>query len=53
MVNLNKKDAKKKIEMLQAMYLDIFVFAEILFGDKDNAMHYHVRSKSQNFNRYG
>jgi hypothetical protein len=51
MVNLNKKDAKKKIEMLQAMYLDIFVFAEILFGDKDNAMHYHVRSKSPNFHR--
>ena len=42
---------KQKMEMLRAMYLDIFTFAEVLFGDKENSMHYHVRSKSPEFHR--
>ena len=42
---------KQKVEMLQAMYLDIFTFADILFGDEENSMHYHVRSKSPDFHR--
>jgi predicted phage terminase large subunit-like protein len=38
-------------DLLKAMYLDIFTFAEILFGDKDNSMHYHIRNKSPEFHR--
>jgi len=37
--------------MMRAMYLDIFTFAEVLFGDPDNSMHYHVRNKSPDFHR--
>ena len=33
------------------MYLDIFTFADVLFGDPDNSMHYHCRSKSPDFHR--
>ena len=33
------------------MYMDIFTFAEVLFGDPENSMHYHVRSKSPDFHR--
>ena len=51
MAKAKKKQIQNKTEMLKAMYLDIFVFAEILFGDKDNAMHFHVRSKSPDFHR--
>ena len=48
---LTSLSEKKKSEMLKAMYLDIFTFAEILFGDKENPMHFHVRSKSPDFHR--
>ena len=40
-----------KLEMLKAMYIDIFFFAEVLFGDPENAMHYHCRSKSPDFHK--
>tara|TARA_R110001606_G_scaffold128674_2_gene263316 strand:+ start:113 stop:1753 length:1641 start_codon:yes stop_codon:yes gene_type:complete len=43
--------AEEKQKMLEAMYLDIFTFAEILFGDPDNPMHYHCRDKSPDFHR--
>ena len=36
---MEKVDKKQK--MLEAMYLDIFTFADVLFGDPDNSMHYH------------
>ena len=46
---MEKVDKKQK--MLEAMYLDIFTFADVLFGDPDNSMHYHCRSKSPDFHR--
>ena len=42
-------DQKKAI--LQRMYVDPFLFAQFLFGDKDNAMHYHMRCESPEFHR--
>ena len=46
--NLSQKEHSKIIE---SMYMDIFTFAEVLFGDPENSMHYHVRSKSPDFHR--
>lgn len=40
-----------KQNMLEAMYVDIFLFADVLFGDKENGMHYHVRQKSPEFHK--
>ena len=40
-----------KQKMLKEMYLDIFLFADVLFGDPENGMHYHVRTKSPEFHR--
>ena len=40
-----------KQNMLEAMYVDIFLFADVLFGDKENGMHYHVRQKSPKFHK--
>ena len=48
---LNLLSASDKMEMLKAMYLDIFFFADVLFGDAENSMHYHCRSKSPNFHK--
>ena len=48
MNNITEKDRK---ELLKAMYLDIFLFSEVLFGDKNNGMHYHVRTKSPDFHK--
>ena len=42
-------DQKKAI--LQRMYIDPFFFAQFLFGDKENAMHYHMRCKSPDFHK--
>jgi len=42
---------EEKQDLLKAMYMDIFVFSDILFGDKDNSMHYHIRNKSPEFHR--
>lgn len=42
-------DQKKKI--LQRMYVDPFFFAQFLFGDKENTMHYHMRCESPEFHR--
>ena len=42
-------DQKKAI--LQRMYVDPFFFAQFLFGDKNNAMHYHMRCESPEFHR--
>jgi len=45
---LHDPDRKK---ILQRMYLDPFFFSEVLFGDKNNVMHYHMRCKSPQFHR--
>tara|TARA_R110002020_G_scaffold148845_2_gene324991 strand:+ start:2871 stop:4487 length:1617 start_codon:yes stop_codon:yes gene_type:complete len=42
-------DQKKAI--LQRMYVDPFFFAQFLFGDKENVMHYHMRCKSPEFHK--
>lgn len=42
---------QEKLEMLKAMYIDIFFFADVLFGDSENSMHYHCRSKSPDFHK--
>ena len=42
---------EERVSMLKAMYLDMFFFADVLFGDKDNSMHYHCRSKSPDFHK--
>jgi predicted phage terminase large subunit-like protein len=52
MAKLNyKKCEPDKFKMLESMYLDIFTFADVLFGDKENSMHYHVRDKSPYFHK--
>jgi predicted phage terminase large subunit-like protein len=33
------------------MYIDPFFFAEVLFSDKNNPMHYHMRCKSPKFHK--
>lgn len=48
---LNLLSEKEKVDMLKAMYMDIFFFAEVLFGDAENSMHYHCRSKSPDFHK--
>ncbi len=48
---LNSTSEEDKVEMLRSMYVDIFTFANVLFGDKDNSMHHHVRSKSPEFHK--
>ena len=48
---LNLLSAADKMQMLKAMYLDIFFFADVLFGDEENSMHYHCRSKSPDFHK--
>ena len=40
-----------KKSILQRMYLDPFFFAQVLFGDKTNPMHYHLRCKSPAFHK--
>jgi len=40
-----------KKNILQRMYLDPFFFAQVLFGDKTNPMHYHLRCKSPAFHK--
>ena len=40
---------RKKI--LERMYVDPFFFAKVLFGDKENPMHYHLRCESPQFHR--
>ena len=40
---------RKKI--LERMYVDPFFFAKVLFGDKKNPMHYHLRCESPQFHR--
>ena len=40
---------RKKI--LERMYIDPFFFAKVLFGDKNNPMHYHLRCESPKFHR--
>ena len=49
--NLKLLSENERIEILRAMYMDIFTYADIMFGDPDNAMHYHVRNKSPDFHR--
>ena len=49
--NLKFLSDAERLELLRAMYMDIFLFAEIMFGDKENSMHYHVRSKSPDFHK--
>ena len=48
---LNLLSGKEKVDMLRAMYLDIFFFAEVLFGDAENSMHYHCRAESPHFHK--
>ena len=38
-----------KKEVLTRMFVDPFFFAQTLFGDKNNPMHYHLRTKSPRF----
>ena len=45
---LHDPDRKK---ILQRMYLDPFFFAEVLFGDEKNHMHYHMRCASPKFHK--
>ena len=40
-------DQRKKI--LERMYVDPFFFAKVLFGDKENPMHYHLRCESPQY----
>ena len=42
---------ENKQKMLETMYLDIFTFADVLFGDPKNSMHFHCRSKSPDFHK--
>ena len=49
--NIKHLSNKERLQMLKSMYLDIFTFAEVLFGDPENSMHYHCRSKSPDFHR--
>ena len=42
---------QQKQQYLQKMYVDPFFFAEVLFGNKDEPMHYHLRSKSPDFHK--
>jgi len=41
----------EKREWLRRMYLDIFFFAKVLFGDANHPMHYHVRQPSPPFHK--
>tara|TARA_R110002110_G_scaffold116418_2_gene287916 strand:+ start:748 stop:2373 length:1626 start_codon:yes stop_codon:yes gene_type:complete len=43
--------AQQKQEYLKKMYVDPFFFAQVLFGDKEEPMHYHLRSKTPDFHR--
>jgi len=48
MLELNPEE---KTEWLRRMYLDIFFFAKVLFGDPNNPMHFHVRQPSPPFHK--
>jgi len=41
----------EKARVLTRMYVDPFLFAEVLFGDVNQPMHYHLRKKSPPFHR--
>ena len=43
--------AQQKQQYLKKMYVDPFFFAEVLFGDAEEPMHFHLRSKSPDFHR--
>ena len=46
---MRQQVTRKKI--LERMYVDPFFFAKVLFGDKKNPMHYHLRCESPQFHR--
>ena len=43
--------AIQKQNYLKKMYVDPFFFAEVLFGDSSDPMHYHIRKKSPKFHK--
>jgi|TARA_R100000093_G_scaffold33838_1_gene18012 predicted phage terminase large subunit-like protein len=40
-----------KEDVIEEMYLDIFLFAKIIFGDEKYPMHYHLRAETPYFHR--
>lgn len=38
-------------ELVKLMQVDLFLFAKVLFGDKADPMHYHIRNDTPDFHR--